>query len=122
VLELRGHCDVGSLDAVPCQSLQSKPSKFFVNSKSIAEFGRIHLVCSLYRNTVAYPIEFLCLTVCKFVVLDRMVLFMLHDVDNTEKKWIVWRRLALAVALAGNLAGLAADAAAATYYHAAATL
>lgn len=48
VRELRGHCDVGSLDAVPRQSLQSKPSDFFVNSKSIAEFGRIHLACSLY--------------------------------------------------------------------------
>jgi hypothetical protein len=72
--------------------------------------------------TVAYPVEFLCLTVCKFMILDRMVLFMLHDVDNPENKWIVWRRLALAVALVGNLAGLAADAAAAAYYHAAADI
>ncbi len=56
------------------------------------------------------------------MILDRMVLFMLHDVDNPENKWIVWRRLALAVALVGNLAGLAADAAAAAYYHAAADI
>ena len=43
--ELRGCCDVGSLDAVPSQSLQSKPSDFFANSKSIAEFGGIHVAC-----------------------------------------------------------------------------
>ena len=43
--ELRGCCDVGNLDTVPCQSLQSKPSDFFANSKSIAEFGGIHVAC-----------------------------------------------------------------------------
>jgi hypothetical protein len=56
------------------------------------------------------------------MILDRLVLFMLHDVENAGNKWIVWRRMALAVALVGNLAGLAADAAAAAYYHAAASL
>ncbi len=66
--------------------------------------------------TVTYPLEFLCLSVSKLLILDRMVDFVeLNDV-GTRNKWHVGRRLGMLVVLVGSLAGFAANAAAAVRF------
>ncbi len=62
--------------------------------------------------TVTYPIEFLCLSVSKLMILDRMVDFVELSDAGRRNKWRVVRRLCMVVVLVGSLAGFAANAAA----------
>jgi hypothetical protein len=64
---------------------------------------------------VTYSIEFLCLSVAKLIILDRMSEFVLNH--GVKKFWVAGRRFVLTAVLAGNLVGLAANIAAAAHRH-----
>jgi hypothetical protein len=64
---------------------------------------------------LTYASEFLCLSVAKLIVLDRMSIFAAGDVMS--RRWLVARRLVLASVISGNLAGLAANVATAVSYY-----
>jgi hypothetical protein len=66
--------------------------------------------------TVTYPVEFLCLSCSKLMVLDRMVDFVMMQSVKTLKKWNLWRWMIISVVSLGNLVGLSANAAAAVQY------
>ena len=70
---------------------------------------------------VTYAIEFMCMCAAKLMVLDRMMVFAgtLQDV-GMQKRWALAGRVVMAAVVLGNAVGLAANAAAAVYYHKAA--
>jgi hypothetical protein len=59
---------------------------------------------------VTYSIEFLCLSVAKLLVLDRMSEFVVNH--SARKLWVAGRRIVLAAVVAGNAVALAANIAA----------
>ena len=63
---------------------------------------------------VAYTIEFLCLTVAKLIVLDRMSDFV--EGGWKSRRWAVSRWIVVACVIAGNVTGLACNIAAAARY------
>jgi hypothetical protein len=63
---------------------------------------------------VMYAIEFLCLSVAKLMILERMSGF--AQVGGWSRRWIVGGRIVIAVVVAGNLAGLAGNVAAAVEF------
>jgi len=64
---------------------------------------------------VTYAIEFLCLSVAKLMVLDRMADFALAKVDGMSRRLAVWGRVVMAAVVVGNVVGLCANVAAAVY-------
>jgi hypothetical protein len=60
--------------------------------------------------SVTYAIEFLCLSVAKLLVLDRMLDFL------SLRRWVAGRRFVMAAVVAGNVAGLAGNVAAAVQF------
>ncbi len=68
---------------------------------------------SIYH--VTYSIEFLCLSVAKLLVLDRMSEFVLNH--SAKKLWAAGRRIVLAAVVAGNAVALAANIAASVHRH-----
>jgi hypothetical protein len=64
---------------------------------------------------VTYAIEFLCLSVAKLIVLDRMSDFAAGL--WIWKHWAAGRRAVIACVVAGNVVGLAGNIAAAVHYH-----
>jgi hypothetical protein len=63
---------------------------------------------------VTYPIEFLCLSVAKLMVLDRLSDF--AAAGGETKRWVMGGRIVMAAVVLGNTVGLAANIAAAVYY------
>ena len=55
---------------------------------------------------IPYAMEFLCLSVAKLMVLDRMAEFALPAAVGKSKIWVVGRRVVTAVIVVGNVAGL----------------
>jgi hypothetical protein len=55
---------------------------------------------------IPYAMEFLCLSVAKLMVLDRMAEFALPAAVGKSKIWVVGRRVVTAVIVVGNLTGL----------------
>jgi hypothetical protein len=90
---------------------------------TISFFQRVFLFESVLRwqaaYSITYAIEFLCLSVAKLMVLDRMSDF---AAGSTTRRWIFGGRVVMAAVVAGNLVGLAGNAAAAVYYVRAAEL
>jgi hypothetical protein len=68
--------------------------------------------------SVTYAVEFLCLSVAKLMVLDRMSGFLSLDRQRVDasRRWAVGRRFVVAVVVAGNLVGLAGNVAAAVQW------
>jgi hypothetical protein len=64
---------------------------------------------------VTYAIEFLCLSVAKLMVLDRMADFALAKVDGMSRRLAVGGRVVMAAVVVGNVAGLCGNVAAAVY-------
>jgi hypothetical protein len=64
---------------------------------------------------LTYAIEFLCLSVAKLMVLDRMADFALAKVDGMSRRLAVWGRVVMAAVVVGNVVGLCANVAAAVY-------
>jgi hypothetical protein len=62
---------------------------------------------------VTYAIEFLCLSAAKLLVLDRMSDF---AAGGAPRRWAVGGRIVMAAVVAGSVAGLAGNVAAAVYY------
>jgi hypothetical protein len=70
---------------------------------------------------VTYAVEFLCLSASKLLVLDRMSVFAApQGSEGLQTLWAAAGRVVMAAVVLGNAAGLAANAAAAVYFHTAA--
>jgi hypothetical protein len=66
---------------------------------------------------VTYAVEFLCLSVAKLMVLDRMLNFMVLLTGNPFwRRWVSGWQIVMGVVVAGNLVGLCGNIAAAVYY------
>jgi hypothetical protein len=63
--------------------------------------------------SVTYPIEFMCMSVAKLMVLDRMSDFLSLQAGDTKRRWVVAARAVMAAVVLGNLSGIAASWAAA---------
>jgi hypothetical protein len=61
--------------------------------------------------TVAYPIDFLCLSVAKLMVLERMSAF-----AGITKRWSLWWSALMLIVVAGNVAALAGNLFAANHF------
>jgi hypothetical protein len=72
--------------------------------------------------SVTYAIEFLCLSVTKLMVLDRMSNFAALQTSGLWRRWVVCRKVVMAAVVAGNLVGLAGNIAAAVHFQHAAEL
>ena len=70
--------------------------------------------------TVTCAIEFLCLSVAKLMVLDRLSVFAAPQGAGLQQRWAAAGRVVMAAVVLGNAVGLAANAAAAVHYHKAA--
>jgi len=66
--------------------------------------------------SVTYAIEFLCLSVAKLLVLDRMATFEMAKGSGMRRFLAVGGRVVMAVVVLGNVAGLCGNVAAAVYY------
>ncbi len=66
---------------------------------------------------VTYAFEFLCLSVAKLMVLDRLLVFS----GNKSRRWVMCGRIIIASVVAANLVGLAGNIAAAVNYERAAS-
>jgi len=64
---------------------------------------------------VTYAIEFLCLSVAKLLVLNRMTNFAVAKGDGMSRRLAVGGRVVMAVVVVGNVAGLCGNVAAAVY-------
>ena len=69
---------------------------------------------------VFYAMEFLCLSVAKLMVLDRMMEFVLPRREGIPRRWVVGGRVVMAAVVAGNVVGLGGNVTAAVYYQRAA--
>ena len=65
--------------------------------------------------SIAYAIEFLCLSVAKLLVLHRMADFAVPKGDGLSRRFAVWGRVVMAAVVVGNVVGLCANAASAAY-------
>jgi hypothetical protein len=65
---------------------------------------------------ITYGIEFLCLSVAKLMVLDRMMEFAAKGGDAMSRRLAVGGRVVMAVVVVGNVVGLCGNIAAAVYY------
>jgi len=64
---------------------------------------------------ITYAMEFLCLSVAKLMVLDRMSDFAAPKGDGMSRRWVVGGRVVLAAVVAINVVGLGGNVAAAVY-------
>ncbi len=86
--------------------------------KNFAEgyrFGASYLTW-LAAFGVLYAVEFMCLSVAKLMVLDRMADFAAPLSDDRRKLWALGVRAVMAVVALGNVVGLVGNAAAAVFF------
>jgi hypothetical protein len=82
------------------------------------------LLSQAYRSfaafSVFYPMEFLCLSIAQLLVLDRLYQFVTLNAEHGEmiriRLWSLARRVVICVTVAGNLAGVCGNIAAAVYH------
>jgi len=84
------------------------------NAQSLAMYAQYCYWYSVF--SITYAIEFLCLSVAKLLVLDRMADFSVPKGDGTSKRLAVGGRVVMAVVVVGNVVGLCANVAAAVFY------
>jgi len=65
---------------------------------------------------VTYALEFLCLSVAKLMVLNRMSDFAAPKGDGMSRRWVVWGRVVMAAVVAINVVGLVGSVAAAVKF------
>ena len=90
----------------------------FTPGLPLAQFKSL-LVQAQYWNAAfyaTYAIEFLCLSVAKLLVLDRMADFALAKVDGMSRRLAVGGRVVMAAVVVVNVVGLCGDVAAAVLY------
>ncbi len=75
-------------------------------------------VAFLWRSAfvVTYPIEFLCLSSAKLMMLDRMANFAILQGESVRKRLILGGRIVMAVVVLGNVVGLISNIASAAQY------
>ena len=66
--------------------------------------------------SVTYAMEFLCLSVAKLMALDQMMDFAVSKADSMPRRWVVGGRAVMAGVVAGSVAGLGGNVAAALYF------
>jgi hypothetical protein len=106
----------------------------FEGTETVLEGGGDKFERAMYMNAdgqfalaaffVSYALEFLCLTVAKIMVLDRLVKFAIGalahargsaKISSWHKRVVVLRRLLMACVVVGNMAGLGGNIAAAVF-------
>jgi hypothetical protein len=91
-------------------------------SAGVAQQLALESLAHTWRSvfSVTYAVEFLCLSAAKLMVLDRMSVFAALQGTGVQQRWALAGQVVMAVVVLGNAVGLAANAAAAVYYHMAA--
>jgi len=84
------------------------------NVQSQALFARFAFWNSAF--CITYAIEFLCLSVAKLLVLDRMADFAVPKGDGMSRRLAVGGRVVMAVVVVGNVVGVCANVAAAVFF------
>ena len=84
------------------------------NVQSQAFFARFAFWNSAF--CITYAIEFLCLSVAKLLVLDRMADFAVPKGDGMSRRLAVGGRVVMAVVVVGNVVGVCANVAAAVFF------
>jgi len=82
---------------------------------------QVQVLSAQYSNwysgfCIMYAIEFLCLSVAKLLVLDRMADFAVVKGDGMSKRLAVGGRVVMAVVVVGNVMGVCANVAAAVFF------
>ncbi len=87
----------------------------FMSSRTTAQRMAMYSLAARYNAvySVTYAAEFLCLTVAKLLVLDRIAHF---SKLLQAKRWLVARQVVVAVVVLGNSVSLAGNVAAASYF------
>jgi hypothetical protein len=67
--------------------------------------------------SVLYPFEFMCVSVAKLLVLDRMHAFLRLTQGGDLGHWTVAGRVVMAAVMAGNVLGIVCNIAGAVYWH-----
>jgi len=86
------------------------------NAQSWAMYANSQFAYWYSVFSITYAIEFLCLSVAKLLVLDRMADFAVPKGDGMSKRLAVGGRVVMAVVVLGNVVGLCANVAAAVFY------
>ena len=89
----------------------NNPSSIPTRAQYFLSFAQIRRWIAVF--SVTYAMEFLCLSVAKLMVLDRMKDF---AEDGMSRRWVVGGRVVLAAVVAGNVVGLGGNVAAAVYF------
>jgi len=90
----------------------NNPSSTLTRAQFFSSFPQIRRWIAVF--SVTYAMEFLCLSVAKLMVLDRMT--DVRQADGLSRRWVVGGRVVLAAVIAGNVLGLGGNVAAAVYY------
>jgi len=93
---------------------QNNPSSTLTLSQKLSSAAQIRRWIAAF--SVTYAMEFLCLSVAKLMVLDRMKDFAAPKGDGMSRRWVVGGRVVLAAVVAGNVVGLGGNVAAAVYF------
>jgi hypothetical protein len=89
----------------------NNPSSIPTRAQLFLSFAQIRRWIAAF--SVMYAMEFLCLSVAKLMVLDRMRDF---AADSMSRRWVVVGRVVMATVVAGNVVGLGGNVAAAVYF------
>jgi hypothetical protein len=65
--------------------------------------------------SVTYAVDFLCLSVAKLMVLDRLTEFFMAHGDGIKRRWVWCKRIVIAVVVLISVAGLCGNVTAAVY-------
>jgi hypothetical protein len=101
--------------------LQVLVNLFIGNNDTTISTSQQNLLFAVARRwrvaySIAYPIEFLCMTVAKLMVLDRMFQFAAPPTGAVSKHWALGARVVMALVVVINLVGLAGNIAGAVVY------
>ncbi len=83
-----------------------------------AQYFSFFSIAPLWRSAyvVMYPVEFMCLSAAKLLVLDRMAEFAVPRGDSIRQRLVVAGRIVMAVVALGNTLGLITNIASVVHY------
>jgi len=90
---------------------QNNPSSTLTKAQLFLSYAQIRRWIAAF--SVMYALEFLCLSLAKLMVLDRMRDFV---AEGMSRRWVVGGWVVLAAVVAGNVVGLGGNIAAAVYF------
>jgi len=91
------------------------PSSALTNAQKASVFAQLFSWLAVFM--IMNALEFMCLSVAKLMVLDRMAGFAVPKADGTSRRWVVvGGRIVMAAVVAGNVVGLCGNIAAAAQF------